>query len=301
MVLILSQSIFEISTEDVIDWLLFYDTEYKRINGDEYVDIHQHLDNISVVWYRRWSHGRGEDQETQVDSFKNALHLYKNIQKENSTKSAYLFYRLRDVHWLSHPGKTSVNKLIVLDKAKEFGFNVPNWAVIDQKKKLIDFKEKYTRIITKSVDNASPMHNAECSIMFYTQEVTQQHIDILPETFSGSFFQQYVDKQYEIRAFFINDKVYAMAIFTNDKVDYRKGIEQLRKVPYQLPIEIEDKIKVLMKDLQLNTGSVDLIYGKDGKVYFLEINPVGQFGMVSAPCNYYLEREVANNLTQKNE
>jgi hypothetical protein len=32
------------------------------------------------------------------------------------------------------------------------------------------------------------------------------------------------------------------------------------------------------------------------ELVFLEINPVGQFGMVSHPCNYYLEKRIAQNL-----
>lgn len=51
-----------------------------------------------------------------------------------------------------------------------------------------------------------------------------------------------------------------------------------------------------MADLDLNCGSIDMILGNDGLYYFLEVNPVGQFGMVSGPCNYYLERKIANFL-----
>jgi glutathione synthase/RimK-type ligase-like ATP-grasp enzyme len=55
-----------------------------------------------------------------------------------------------------------------------------------------------------------------------------------------------------------------------------------------------------MSILKLNTGSVDLIFSEeDNKYYFLEVNPMGQFGMVSKPCNYYLEKEMAQYLTKK--
>jgi hypothetical protein len=37
----------------------------------------------------------------------------------------------------------------------------------------------------------------------------------------------------------------------------------------------------------------------DGREVFLEVNPVGQFGMVSAPCNYHLEKKVAELLIRK--
>ena len=53
-----------------------------------------------------------------------------------------------------------------------------------------------------------------------------------------------------------------------------------------------------MDNLKLNSGSIDLVYTKDEDYYFLEVNPVGQFAMVSEPCNYYLEKIVAQKLSE---
>ena len=39
-----------------------------------------------------------------------------------------------------------------------------------------------------------------------------------------------------------------------------------------------------------------MIQSDKNELVFLEINPVGQFGMVSSPCNYYLEKKVASKL-----
>ena len=98
-----------------------------------------------------------------------------------------------------------------------------------------------------------------------------------------------------------------MAIFSqNDKqtkVDFRNYNDNKpnRYVPYVLPKNIELKITQLMQKLDLNTGSVDLIKNHDGNYVFLEINPVGQFGMVSEPCNYYLEKIIAEYLINKKD
>jgi D-alanine-D-alanine ligase-like ATP-grasp enzyme len=51
-----------------------------------------------------------------------------------------------------------------------------------------------------------------------------------------------------------------------------------------------------MRLTNLDCGSIDLIYSTDEKYYFLEVNPVGQFGMVSYPCNYQLEKKIAIEL-----
>lgn len=73
-----------------------------------------------------------------------------------------------------------------------------------------------------------------------------------------------------------------------------------RFVPYCLELSVEEKLISLMRYLGLNTGSIDFIATKENKIVFLEINPGGQFGgMVSKPCNYFLEKEVADYLLKK--
>ncbi len=98
-----------------------------------------------------------------------------------------------------------------------------------------------------------------------------------------------------------------MGIFSQNnsktKEDFRNYDQNLpnRNVPIKLPLDIEGKLKKLMKKLNLNSGSIDLIYTIDNKYVFLEVNPVGQFGMVSFPCNYNLEKKIAEFLIKNHE
>jgi len=71
-----------------------------------------------------------------------------------------------------------------------------------------------------------------------------------------------------------------------------------RNIPYQLPESVEQSIKQFMKSKNLNCGSLDFMYGTDDNYYFLEVNPVGQFGWVSTNCNYYLEKRIAERLAK---
>jgi glutathione synthase/RimK-type ligase-like ATP-grasp enzyme len=72
-----------------------------------------------------------------------------------------------------------------------------------------------------------------------------------------------------------------------------------RFVPYKLPERIEKQISDFMERIELNTGSLDMIKSiVDGKYYFLEVNPSGQFGMTSKPCNYNLHKKVADFLIE---
>ena len=93
-----------------------------------------------------------------------------------------------------------------------------------------------------------------------------------------------------------------MAIFNqNDnktKVDFRKFNQKNpnRMIPYQLNEKIQIKLKKLMKKVGLNMGSIDLLMSTKDKIYFLEINPVGQYDFVSKSCKYDLDYRIAKYL-----
>ena len=98
-----------------------------------------------------------------------------------------------------------------------------------------------------------------------------------------------------------------MAIFSqmDDRtaVDYRhyRPDKPNRQVPFILPLKVQHKLRMLMRDLDLSSGSIDMIYDKFNRYVFLEVNPVGQFGMISQACNYYLEKSVAEHLIERHE
>jgi glutathione synthase/RimK-type ligase-like ATP-grasp enzyme len=126
------------------------------------------------------------------------------------------------------------------------------------------------------------------------------------ETFFPSIIQEEIEKEIEIRVFIAEAKFYSMAIFSQNSgrtdVDFRNYDHNKpnRNVPYTLPLKVKSAIKRLMKGLGINTGSVDLIKNKAGEYYFLEVNPSGQYGMVSQPCNFNINRDIAEILIKHN-
>lgn len=93
-----------------------------------------------------------------------------------------------------------------------------------------------------------------------------------------------------------------MAIFSQNtgttQIDFRnidsKNIT--RYVPFKLPDSICQKLDRLMRETNINCGSIDMIVTPNNEFVFLEINPVGQFGMVSHSCNFNLEKKIAEFL-----
>ena len=146
------------------------------------------------------------------------------------------------------------------------------------------------------------MINGSDRYVGFTSEFFTSDINKLPEDFKPTLFQELIEKKYEIRTFFLDGQLSSMCIFSQEdsktNIDFRNYnfSKPNRRVPYSLPEEISIKLKDLFSLLDLNTGSVDLIKDKKGNYIFLEINSIGQFGMTSHPCNYSLEKQIAQHL-----
>jgi ATP-GRASP peptide maturase of grasp-with-spasm system len=252
------------------------------------------------LWYRRgnfvlsshWndlSYSKLKDyigeEEEQVNHF---LHLY-------STKlSGYMNEFVYN------------NKLNNLFIAQKVGLGIPDTLITTKKEDLLAFYTKNNgRIINK------PIHHGHLSLIDKednvkyssrgTYIVEKEQIDVLADSFGLSLFQGLIEKEVELRIFQLEDKLYSMAIFSqNDeqtKVDFRNYNynKPNRNVPFQLPMNIEKKILKLVKTLGFDTCSIDMILDTKGNYVFLEINPNGQFGWVSKHCNYYLEEKIAES------
>jgi ATP-GRASP peptide maturase of grasp-with-spasm system len=187
-----------------------------------------------------------------------------------------------------------INKLLVLGKAKGIGFDVPTYYLAENTDDVI-----VNETITKTITGNSILENFDenCDGLMYTTIIEKKE----DRDFFISFFQEKVEKDFEIRTFYLNGKCWSMAIFSQKdeqtKIDFRRYNKKKpnRNVRYNLPKIIEDKIHLLMKALDLNCGSLDFIK-KGEQYYFLEVNPIGQFGNVSYHCNYELFKEVAEAL-----
>jgi len=196
----------------------------------------------------------------------------------------------------------NVNKMIVLEAAVNCGLMVPRSFLVTNKQQLTDLLYKEKNIITKPLGQGIYRLLEDIGYYTYVDEIDAENIDRLPENFFPSSIQGKIEKQYELRVFYCLGKFYSMAIFSQETestaTDFRRPNFDApnRHVPCLIPEDLELRLDALMKDLKLTTGSIDLILDKNGNYIFLEVNPVGQFSMTSYPCNYYLEKKIAEYL-----
>lgn len=305
MILIVSSQ-GDSSTSKVIEWIksknknvevvridddLGYSVSFK--GKDIFVNIHHgnkiiKLDDITAYWYRR---GRIR--------FKYAGNkFFKLGDEEENVLEQYIECKLLDKRSLGGFQTVDPNKLIVLEEATKIGISIPDSYFFESYKDMIDFKDG--ELITKNYLQTSMFDFSDGTLLIYTNPVKIKSRSNIK--FAPSFFQKKIEKLFELRIFYLYGEFYSMAIFSQaDKqtsLDFRRYNHKIpnKRVPFSLPQDIEHKLNELMNKLKMDTGSIDMIVSTENEYVFLEVNPIGQFGMVSYPCNYHLEEVIANYL-----
>lgn len=329
MVLIISYS--GGSVNEVIDWLDSKGTVVHRLNPyldqidlkeiqltNNKTDIQLHFKNRNItsllsdyesvwIWHGNLKLNNSIPRPLNNENCEAIKRIEVSLKNHSSILINYLaVYTMHlPVTVIGNYKLQDLNKLEVLFKAKMFGITIPDSYIISRKSRLIEvLKEK--EIITKPYHEvAFPVYENQ-TYQNYTAEISIDALKETEEEFYPTLFQSKIDKIFEIRTLYLLGKFYSMAIFsqqsTKTKLDFRNyNFEKPnRTVAVNLPIEIERKLDKLMNSLNLNMGAIDLIYTSENEYVFLEINPIGQFGMISTPCNYYLEKLITNHLIKKN-
>lgn len=315
---------YDISTSNVIQWLNYFNQEVIRINSDDDIYKLELINEYSILfrntitnkvynlleakscWWRR----NGISRNT-FTNYKRENLIYSNqdlssliigngniLTEETEHLKEYIYTKIYEKCKINI-GKPlfNLNKLIVLDIAKKIGFRIPNYKIITNTQQLEDFES-----ISKAISNGVYKIIDNHSYYSYTEKlnlkkIKRQSVDVYP-----SIQMELIDKKLEIRSFYIENNFFSMAIFSQSseqtKIDFRKynNVFPNKTEPFQLPKNIEEKLAQIFKEINLNCGSIDLIIDKNDNYYFLEINPVGQYGMVADPCNYELDKLIAKYL-----
>ena len=317
MILILSDE-NDVSTDQVIDWLDDMGKDYFRINRTNIIEIDQlRLDNFGQVdfsliidhekkikyseitsyWYRR---GFLNIKQLLIsDDLKKLLFwddLNDFFNSEIKKLREFIYKSLEEKKSIGSIFNNEINKLETLKMASSVGLDIPNSQIVTNKNQI----NKRQDFITKAISNG---FYSDQNDLYYTSFTETLEIEKTKDVFFPSLIQNKITKMFELRIFYLHGKCYSEAIFSQQdqqtETDFRKYnyADPNRTVPFMLPHEILVKIDCLMTLLKMNSGSIDMIVTEENKYIFLEVNPVGQFMQVSKPCNYFLEKKIAEYLT----
>jgi ATP-GRASP peptide maturase of grasp-with-spasm system len=329
MLLILSDE-FDITTNDVIDWLDHLKISFLRINDTHSIAVNSlkinnektswnitvfdpigstnriiDSEEIKSFWYRRGKFviNNEFDNKERPSAYWEFNQKLKNfISKNNDDLIRFLYNNLKDRKHLGFFYDNYTQKLQNLVTAQKLGLQIPSTQILNDKKSLISFLEQYGKCITKGINENGVGIKNKIDAGCLTQLINKTDLKNIPELFSNSLVQEYIEKLFELRIFYINGECYSSAIFSQldemTKIDFRNYNYDSpnRIVPFMLPKFMKNKIVRFMNRVNMKTGSLDVLVSTKMEYYFLEVNPIGQFSWFSKKCNYNIENAIAKYL-----
>lgn len=271
-----------------INEMEFSDENSSYIIKNEYLQ-NSNLEEVKSVWFNggvvRSYNDEYEDKCYEV--LNDAFLMQKNCYKLGKRTADFEF-----------------NRLDVMLEAKQQGLKIPHTLLTGNKSKLKNFFDLHNNrngIISKRILDSYFYEDEQYKYNFnLTFPITPEIITEVPDEFAISFFQERIIADFEIRVIYVDGTIYAACIYNFDDttIDYRTklvSMENLRIIPFQLPIEIEEKLDKVFKRFNMNYGSADLMYSNND-YYFLEINPTGQVSFINNACNFHIENFLASKI-----
>lgn len=195
-----------------------------------------------------------------------------------------------DCYWMSHPSATraAMWKGEQLLRAARLGFQVPASLIANQGDSVRRFRASVGgdivfKALSSSFLGADKVDENDLTTTgLATTRIDNEHEQMLDAVAElPCFFQQYIDKRYELRVTVIGESVFAAKIHSQEnertRTDFRDFAADVRYEASTLPPEIAQWCLDFVHSYGLTYGAIDLIVTPDGEYVFLENNPGGQF------------------------
>ncbi len=212
-----------------------------------------------------------------------------------------------ECYWMSKPNsiRRAENKLIQLKIASDIGFNIPKTIITNIPGSFDNFYQNNDNTINKPIKSGRLETNKHLKLI-YTNIISAddaKYSNLIK--YSPSLFQEYIEKEVDLRITIIGRKIFPVAINSQGrqktKIDWRRGIDDdLTYTPIKLPHDIELKCFKLMDYFNLTFSAMDLILSKSNEYIFLELNPNGQWAWIQQATGQPMVQCMADILNNGN-
>lgn len=277
-----------LNTERMLDWTLVLDPleGHAELRGSDHV-----LDGTQVrsVWFRRPDPPRlpgvVEPREEEV------------VRAQWRVAIRGLAHVL-GARWVNHPDRNddAEQKLLQLRLAREVGFDVPATLVTSDVDSVRDFAVNHDGVVVKGLD-APYIEEAEGNgrFVFTTRLSEVADLDGLEQ--APMVFQEEIAPKKDVRVTVVGDRVFAASpVDEIGHVDWRARSEPVEFERSDIPTRVEEMAIALVRRLGLVFGAIDLLCDAEGRYWFLEINPNGEWGWLQKKAKLPIAEAITETL-----
>ena len=250
---------------------------------------------IQAVWHRKaWRISVPEDLDEDYEKI--FLNEYGSLRYN-------LFTALENIPWINpyeQEKKVDGNKMYQLKIAAKNNLVIPKTLFSNDEEKITAFFHEQCngKAIAKLHGVLAKSMNAENFLS--TTIIDEDSLEFISDiAYCPMIFQPYIEKEYELRIIYIDGEFFTGKINSGGASDWRISQDHYFWVSYELPEEIRQNLTNMMKEMELFFGAIDMIKGRDGKYYFLEVNPQGEWGMLQKELGFPIAQKIADNLIKR--
>jgi len=256
------------------------------------------VEEVRAVWARKiWSPRMSDD----LDERYRAMCI-----SESAAALEGFLDALHNVLWVNDldQQRNAENKQRQLRLATRAGLRIPRTLVTNDAAAARQFfAETEGETVAKLLRPLAVSMNADAPFV-YTNRVREEDLagaEALRH--SPMVFQELIPKAYELRVACVAGEAFAGALdatgSSRGHTDWRRAApEECHWQKARLPQEVANSLRVLMSELGLVFGAVDLICTPAGEHVFLEVNPGGEWGMLERDLGLPISEAIAGALLE---
>ncbi|MFC5183606.1 MvdC/MvdD family ATP grasp protein [Actinomadura harenae] len=166
-----------------------------------------------------------------------------------------------------------------LQVAAELGFAVPATLITNEPAEAKSFAVDNAPVVYKTFRGVPPEGGHAGAI--WTQRIQAGDLDASIGV-TAHLYQAEIDKAADVRITVVGHRVFATAITTPDgRLDWRASDwDQLICEPFPVPADLRGLLRSHLDCFGLEFGCFDLALDHAGKLWFIEMNPNGQWGFL---------------------
>jgi len=257
------------------------------------------VEDVRAVWARKlWSPRMSDDLDERYRSM---------CVNESAAALEGFLDALHDARWVNNLDhqRNAENKQRQLRLAARAGLCVPRTLVTNDASAARQFfAETEGQTIAKLLRPLAVSMDADTPFV-YTNRVREEDLDQAEALrHSPMVFQELIPKAYELRVACVAGKAFAGALdatgTSRGHTDWRRAApEECRWQAAELPTPVANSLQVMMSELGLVFGAVDLICTPAGEYVFLEVNPGGEWGMLERDLGLPISEAIAEALLEE--
>jgi glutathione synthase/RimK-type ligase-like ATP-grasp enzyme len=284
-----------------------FPAEYRlttRVSGDGMaLRLHTHdvefpVASVASVWMRRIF---GPPRSSGLTD----LEADQCVRESRAALEGFLS-ALHGAHWLDPLAhvREAENKLVQLREAQRAGLHVPRTVVgndPDEVRAL--WAECRGQLVAKMLTPVTRSMGPPAAAV-YTHTLSASDLDDLEGlALAPMIFQERIDKLRELRVVYVAGRCFVGSLeATSD--DWRKPTQGSTSPtsPWRvdrLPDDVAARLDAVMRALGLRFGVADFLAARDGSHPFLELNPVGEWGMLERDLDLPIADAIAEELCKQ--